>query len=244
MTKNRIHLLLVFALFFTNAVMASADDIPVPKHLDLGRSLVAALSPENTSYRHQGWVVWKGDFLASQYKAHTDCSGLINSLLERAESPSFIRLKMVARHGRPRVDDYYSLISHQDGFKRINALTEVLPGDIIAVKYPPGEEDTGHIMLVDTKPVLRKKDTKPMVEGTKQWEVTIIDSSKSPHGKSDTRQNEDGSKRDGVGRGIVRLYSNEHDEPVGYSWSTASSSHVHVSTTRPIVIGRPITRPL
>jgi len=241
-TKNRIHFIPVFALFFASAVMAWADGIPVPKHLDLGRTLVAALSPENTSYQHKGWVVWKGDLLASQYKAHTDCSGLISSLLERAESPSFIRLKMVARHGRPRVEDYHSLIFRQDGFKRINVLTEVLPGDIITVKYPPGGEDTGHMMLVDEKPVLRKKDTKPMVEGTNQWEVTIIDSSKSPHGKSDTRQNEDGSKRGGVGRGIFRLYSNEHDEPVGYSWSTASSSDFHASTTRPIVIGRPVPR--
>jgi hypothetical protein len=240
MTKNRIHFIPVFALFFASAVMAWADDIPVPKHLDLGRTLVAALSPENTGYQHKGRVVWKGDFLASQYKAHTDCSGLITSLLERAESPSFIRLKMVARDARPRVEDYYSLISRQDSFKRINVLTEVLPGDIIAVKYPPGEKDTGHVMLVDARPALRKKDTKPVVEGTKQWEVTIIDSSKSPHGKSDTRQNEDGSKRSGVGRGIFRLYSNEHDEPVGHSWSIASSSVFQDSTTRPIVIGRPI----
>ncbi|SRR5216684_2141781 len=231
----------LFTLLFVSAVTASADDIPVPKHLELGRTLVANVSSETTSYKHDGLVRWKGDFLVSHYQAHTDCSGLINSLLERAESPTIDGLTRVTRRGRPRAEDYYTFISDQNGFKRIDALTEVLPGDIIAIKYFERHDSTGHVMLVDAKPVLRTKDTKPIVEGTRQWEVLIIDSTEIAHGKGDTRVKPDGTKYDGVGRGTIRLYTNEHDQVVGYSPST-SSPRLRESAKAPIAIGRPITK--
>jgi hypothetical protein len=171
----------------------------------------------------------------------------MNSLLERAESPSIDGLKRVAIRGRPQAKDYYDLISGEEGFKRIESVAEVLPGDIIAVKYLPGHvmlgsENTGHLMLVDARPVSRKSDTRPIVDGTKQWEVTVIDSSKSPHGKNDTRYGEDGSKRDGVGRGVFRLYSNAQGKPVGFSWSIEGSSNFYDASKRPIVVGRPIVK--
>jgi hypothetical protein len=229
------------------AAVALADDVSLPKHLELARTLVSSLAPGDTSYRHKGWVSWKGDFLVSHNEAHTDCSGLITSLLERAESPSTNRLLSASFGLPPKARDYYDLIYRQDGFKRIDFLSEVKPGDIIAVKYlpghfPPVDPGSGHVMLVDTRPILRETDTRPIVAGTRQWEVAIIDSSKSPHGKTDTRYQEDGSKRDGVGRGIVRLYSGEKDRLVGFSRSTAGSSNYYDNSTRPIVVGRPISR--
>jgi hypothetical protein len=241
MTNDRSRISLVFTLLFVSPVTALADDVPVPKHLELGRTLVANVSSENTSYKHSGLVHWKGDFLVSQYQAHVDCSGLINSLLERAESPTIGNLKRVARRGRPRAEDYYTFIFEQTGFKRIDSLTEVLPGDIIAVKYFERRDNTGHVMLVDAKPVLRKKNTKPIIDGTKQWEVIIIDSTEGNHGKGDTRVKPDGSKYDGVGRGTIRLYTNEQDQVVAYTASIAASSKIREAPKAPIAIGRPIT---
>lgn len=244
MAGYRMGVFLVCALL-GHAAALSADEAPVPKHLQLGRLLLAELAPENNSYEHKDWVRWKGDFGVSRYEAHTDCSGLINGLLERAQSPVLKRLKGEAKRGRPRAENYYDLIARQDGFTRIASLTEVLPGDIIAVKYLPGhrptlDPSTGHVMLVDAKPLPRKKATKPIVEGTKQWEVTVIDSSQGPHGKGDTRQREDGSKRDGTGRGVLRLYADEQDRLLGYSFSTVAASKFYDSSSRPVVIGRPI----
>jgi hypothetical protein len=235
---------LILMLLLTNGAVA---EMPIPRHLELGRVLLTNLAPNDTSYMHKGFVRWKGDFFVSRYEAHTDCSGLINSLLERAESPSIGRLRIAAIR-EPQAKDYYDLISREDGFKRIDSVSEVLPGDIIAVKYltghaPPKDSSTGHIMLVDERPSLRKSDTRPIVDGTKQWEVTIIDSTKSHHGKNDTRYGEDGSKRDGgVGRGIFRLYSNEQEKPMGFSWSIEGSSQFYDASKRPIVIGRPIVK--
>ena len=242
MTKNYIRIPLVFTLLFAGAATVPADDVPVPKHLELGRTLVANVSSETTSYKHDGLVRWKGDFLVSHYQAHTDCSGLLNSLLERAESPTINSLKRVTRRGRPRAEDYYTFISEQNGFKRINSLTEVLPGDIIALKYLERHDSTGHVMLVDAKPVLRKKDTKPIIEGTRQWEMVIIDSTEGNHGKGDTRVKPDGTKYEGVGRGTIRLYTNEQDQVVGYTASTAASSKIRQAPKAPIAIGRPIPK--
>ena len=245
MIRYSVCFVLVFVLLINGR--AVAEETPTLKHLALGRILLTDLSPQDTSYAHKEWVRWKGDFLTSRNEAHTDCSGLMNSLLERAESPSIDSLKRVAIRGRPQAKDYYDLISGGEGFKRIDSVSEVLPGDIIAVKYLPGHvtlgsENTGHLMLVDARPVSRKSDTRPVVDGTKQWEVTVIDSSKSPHGKNDTRYGKDGSKRDGVGRGVFRLYSNAQGKPVGFSWSIEDSSNFYDASKRPMVVGRPIVK--
>jgi hypothetical protein len=187
-------------------------------------------------------VRWKGDLFTPEYTAHTDCSGFINSLLERAGDPVIRRLSLVARKGRPRSQDYFRLIDAEDGFRRIQNLADVLPGDIIAVKYLLVAEgaDTGHVMLVDTVPVRRKKDTDPIIDGTRQWEVAVIDSTRTAHGKTDTRVDKDGSKRDGVGRGVFRLYSDETGKPVGFSWSTLKSSRYFDGISKPFAIGRPV----
>jgi hypothetical protein len=242
--KSPASILLVVLMLLLGGRAAAAEDPAAPKHLVLARTLLAELTPKDTSYRHSGWIKWKGDFLALRYEAHTDCSGLINGLLERAGSPSLKHLRSAAFRV-PQAKDYYDLISREDGFRRIDSVAEVLPGDIVAVKYLPGhapsswDAGTGHVMLVDARPLPRKKDTRPLVDGTRQWEVTIIDSSKSPHGRDDTRQMEDGSRRDGVGRGIFRLYSDEQGKPVGYSWSIAGSSNFYDASARPLAIGRP-----
>lgn len=237
LTQCLHRLVLGFTLLFPSVGFTS-NEFAVPKHLLLGRTLVATLSSDDTSYKYHGWFRWNDGSAVTRYEAHTDCSGLMNELLERAENRSIDRLRATASRRRPRAKDYYALISRQDGFKRIDALTDVLPGDIIAVKYPPGMTDTGHVMLIDTLPIAGRTNTEPFIEGTKQWEVTVIDASKSPHGRVDTRYAKDGTKHNGVGRGTIRLYLDADGKLAGYTWSTARVSKFYDVGTRPIAIGR------
>ena len=131
------------------------------------------------------------------------------------------------------------MISRQKGFTRIDKLADVLPGDIIAMKSPPRDPGgTGHVMLVDARPAQRETDTAPLIEGTRQWEVEVIDSSKSPHGRSDTRHNEDGGKRTGLGRGTFRLYADSSGTLVGYAWSVERASKFFGPRDKPIAIDR------
>src|SRR5262249_216765 len=111
------------------------------------------------------------------------------------------------------------------------------PGDFIAIRYPAGSENTGHIMVVAETPQ-RRQASEPVIEGTEQWEVTVIDSSESGHGKMDTRRKEDGTFGSGVGEGIFRLYSDRKGKIVGYSWSTFKNSDYYDLATRHLVIGR------
>ena len=208
-------------------------------HLDLARILVRELTPENTSYQHkQGYIKWKGEDGAEAYESRVDCSGLLNVLLERAYGVTPKDFEQWLGKRRPLASEYFNAIMQQQNFRAITSIGSVRPGDIIAIRYPPGTNDnTGHIMIINEVPS-RRKASKPEVEGTDQWEVSVIDSSENSHGKTDTRRKPDGSSGDGVGQGVFRLYTNPNGEIVGYTWSTFGNSDYYDQNTRHLVIGR------
>jgi hypothetical protein len=234
----RLILLLSWALSFLISDGAAQQSNKLT-HLDLARILVRELRSENTSYQHkQGYIVWKGENGADAYQSHVDCSGLLNVLFERAYGITPNDFEKWLGKRRPLASEYFNAINQQQNFRAITAIKNVRPGDIIAIRYPPGTNDnTGHIMIVNDVPTPRKA-SKPEVEGTEQWEVSVIDSSESGHGKMDTRRKPDGSFGDGVGQGILRIYSNRNGEIVGYTWSTFAVSDYYDQNSRGLVIGR------
>jgi hypothetical protein len=228
-----VALLLVIA----GATTAQRDLGKTP--LDWARILVREVRPENTSYQHKrGVVKWKGEDGAAEYESHTDCSGLLNALLERADGLRPDDFEKWLGKRRPLAVDYFEAIQEQRNFHQITSARDVRPGDVIAIRYPPGTNDnTGHIMLIEDLPV-RRKSSKPEVEETEQWEVSVIDSSESGHGRTDTRRQPDGSFGQGVGQGILRLYTKAGGQIVGYTWSTFANSDYYDQTVRQLVIGR------
>ena len=222
---------------FAGAVSAQTKADKTP--LYWARILVNGIQPENTSYQHkQGFIKWKGEDGAPDYESRTDCSGLLNHLLERSYGLTATDFEKLLGKKRPLAVEYFEAISQEQKFRRITNIKDVRPEDIIAVRYPPGTNDnTGHIMLIAEAPV-RHKASKPEVDGTDQWEVGIIDSSESGHGKTDTRHKPDATYYQGVGQGILRLYTSSNGEITGYSWSTLSVSEYYDQTTRQLVIGR------
>jgi len=208
-------------------------------HLELARILVRELRPEDTSYQHkQGYIIWKGENGSEGYQSHVDCSGLLNVLFERAYGITPNDFEKWLGKRRPLASEYFNAISQQQNFRAITAIGNVRPGDIIAIRYPPGTNDnTGHIMIVNEVPS-RRKSSKPEIDGTEQWEVSVIDSSESGHGKTDTRRKPDGSFGDGVGQGVLRIYTDSGNQIVGYTWSTFAVSDYYDQNTRQLVIGR------
>ena len=227
-------------LILCQAPLARAQPADVPPILEQGRRLLSALTPENTGYRHRGWVRWPDAATGTDAQAFTDCSGLINGLLERTGHPLIERLRQAAQRQNPLARDYYRQIIAENGFARILTLHEVRVGDILAVSYPPGPGTTGHTMLVDAPPARRASATPPLIDGTVQWEIGVIDAAASPHGVLDNRFGEDGKKRNGVGRGVLRLYADEEGRPLGYSWSTLAGSRYQDAETNAVAIGRPL----
>ena len=162
--------------------------------------------------------------------------------LDRAQFETWLNVK------RPLAKHYHDAIIHENGFQQIKHVGDALPGDLLAVIYPPGEENTGHVMLVADKP--RKRDaTPPLIADTVQWEVAVIDVSRSGHGPNDTRAraaaspedaNSDSGKhsREGLGRGTLRIYTDENGAVAGYSWSTTKGSKFVEQSYHHLVIGR------
>jgi hypothetical protein len=229
-------------------VIGSGTRAPKLTRLDWALMLVNGLAPENTSYRHKNISVkWKGIDGAADYESHADCSGFINALLKRADGLTDDTFELWLGIRRPLAKTYHDAITNQNKFKRVVLLKDAQPGDVIAVKYRPGDPEntdnnTGHILLMANAPQPRKA-TAPLIPGTAQWEVTVIDQSRSGHGKTDTRHQPDGKFVSGLGQGVLRLYTDNSGKVVGYSWSTFATSEFHDQTDRHLVIGRPQMKP-
>lgn len=204
-----------------------------PAHLRLARELVASLAPERTAYRHQSLVRFAGD--GEPALALTDCSGLLNALLERTHSALHAALVEQSRRGRPQARDYAAVIDAGRALARVDRIDALRPGDLIAIRYPHGLPDTGHVMLVDAAP--ERFDALPAPAGLQAWAVTVIDASRSPHGPQDDRAGP--PPRHGVGRGPVRLFADAAGAPAGYCWSLSPRSQMHAVADRPIGLGRP-----
>jgi hypothetical protein len=223
----------LFLYFLLSPFVGAGAQPENPKHLDEAVKLLQSLQPDQTSYRHKETKVTWG----SPSECHTDCSGFMDSLI-RHTYPKYDAevFKKWFGKSRPLADSYYDTILAQKGFMRIAKIGDIRPGDIIAIKYPAGSDNTGHVMLISGMPRSHAISA-PTVAGTLQWEVPVIDSSMSGHGKADTRRKADGTFRNGLGTGSLRLYT-KMGTVVGYAWSALAASEYHDGKTRPLAIGR------
>jgi len=197
--------------------------------------LVRELDLANTDYAHgQGSIAWTGTVAS-----HTDCSGFIDHLLMHVDGYSAEDFRRWFGSRRPTAARYHDAITESRGFAVVSKVGDLQPGDVIAIKYLTRHDNTGHIMLV-VEPPQRVSATLPVVDGTTQWTVTVVDSSESGHGPTDTRHKHaaDGRDHDGLGRGVVRLYAGARGEVAGFSWSTAKVSRFIAPEDEHVVLGR------
>jgi hypothetical protein len=209
-----------------------------PAHLLQAELIANQIDRSHNEYAHQGcFIRWKGEDGATYYENRTDCSDFLDLLLEHTYHFTPAQMKAWTGRERPLATDWFETIRGGNGFEIISEVSSIRPGDVIAVKFPPGGADTGHIMIAAGIPRQRPA-TAPMEAGTDQWELAIIDSSKSGHGKEDTRRLPDGTFSRGVGEGTLRLYSRSDGTIAGYSWSVFAVSNFAPSTEHKIVVGR------
>jgi hypothetical protein len=206
-----------------------------PKHLAVAKQMVAHLDLANTNYEH-GTPSIK---FTTPYESHTDCSGFADALLTYSYGLDKDALRNIFGSARPTAARYHDAIIEQKGFKRIEHVQDIQPGDFLAVKYFARKDNTGHVMLVAGRPLRLVPTKEPTVPGTVQWEVTVIDSSESGHGTSDTRHKKgpDGKDHDGLGEGVLRLYSDAAGNVKGFAWSTQAVSKFKTPSDEELVIG-------
>lgn len=200
-------------------------------------ALVDALDLSNTSYEHgSGTISWSGTV-----SSHTDCSGFIDHLLMHSDGYSTDDFKRWFGSHRPTAERYHDAIVEQHGFALVKSVEQLEPGDLIAIKYLTRHDNTGHIMLV-VDPPRRIAPSPPLVDGLSQWVVTVVDSSESGHGPTDTRfkRGVGGHDHDGLGRGIVRLYADSRGAVAGFAWSSMKVSKFVDPADEHVVLGRPV----
>ena len=182
---------------------------------------------------------WKGNGQATKYASHADCSGFVDSLFTHTYGYTKEDYKNWFGKNRPTAAAYHDTIVAEKGFARIERVQDLHPGDLIAVKYLKRKDNTGHVMLADGKPQ-RMEAKHPIVAGTEQWEVKIIDSSESGHGTTDTRHHkgENGKDHTGLGEGVLRIYSHANGQVAGWAWSTLKVSEFKDPQDEQLVIGR------
>jgi hypothetical protein len=232
---------LILLVLSTSVFGQLQDDSAVPLHLSQARQLVTSLNGASENVygdgkRHIDWT-------STPAAARTVCASFVTLLLQHTYGMNASDFKSWMNTTNPEAADYHDAIVARNGFKRVLHITALRPGDIIAIKYTDhhlssnGVEDTGHIMIVDDAPV-QIDNKRPIVTGTQQYTVSVIDSSASGHGPMDSRASSDGKLMGGIGRGILRLYANTDDRIVGYTWSDLSKSPYFCGPNRDIVAGR------
>jgi hypothetical protein len=207
-----------------------------PKHLTVAKQLVAHLDLANTDYEH-GTPSVK---FTAPYESHADCSGFADALLQYSYGLDKEQFRKIFSSGRPSAKRYHDAIEEENGFKEIKHVTDLKPGDFLAVKYFNRKDNTGHVMLAAGPPVRMTSPKQPLVAATMQWEVAIIDSSESGHGPTDSRhaKGPDGKDHDGLGEGVLRIYSDVQGNIAGFAWSTVSASKFKAPDDEHLVIGR------
>ena len=143
----------------------------------------------------------------------------------------------------PASPTLYTAIGNGTYFTQITNVADVLEDDLFVINST--EVYGGHTMMVYTPPVEVLHPVNPIVAGTTQWTMKVLDSTTTAHGCTDTRWNGYcypfyGETIPGAGEGRVRIYSDTATGALlGYTWSfTPSSTSYYSPETRPFRIGR------
>ncbi len=217
----------------------STQAIDQTKLLYWAQKLQPNITPQNTAYQHKNNIVSWGDD-GNSLQCYADCSGFINALMTKTFNWTADDFKAQWGHKRMFAYHYYDAIVSGNHFRQIKNISNILPGDLIALQYADRsehEDNTGHVMLIVSLP-RPHRPSKVFVPNTLQYEIEIIDCSKSPHGKSDTRFNSNGSGYSGLGKGIFRLYADGQGNITGYSWSAGNPKEGFNPFENPVAVGR------
>jgi hypothetical protein len=122
---------------------------------------------------------------------------------------------------RPASEDFVYSIENGKGYARIERVADIRAGDLLAHAMLNDADKaqagtTGHVFLLNgtPKPIAPRN---PVVPGTTQYEVSIIDSNEEWVGSDDTRLADPANKVKGLGRGTIRLYANADGALVGWA---------------------------
>ncbi len=110
------------------------------------------------------------------------------------------------------------------------------------------QDGTGHVFLINSRPT-QVAARKPVVAGTRQFEVSVIDSNEEHLGDDDSRLMDPSNKIAGLGAGTIRIYADSNGELVGWARTFSRSTRFFSysprfpsdTKARKAAVGRPST---
>lgn len=231
--RRLLPLFWIVALATGRAVAQTEKSVP---HLETARQLVRDLQNNALTNEYGSrptFIRWADP----TREARTVCATFVTHLFEHTYGWKKDDIHDWLGANGADASEWHDAIVKENGIERIRKINHIHPGDIFAIKYNDDSKDTGHVMVVNRDPE-RIEATKPLVSGTDQYAVEVIDSSASGHGPDDTRHKPDGGFTGGIGKGEIRLYADTEGRIVGYAWSRTGKSQFYHSPERDFVVGR------
>jgi hypothetical protein len=242
MPNTLARLLLLSAAAGSSVTLASAPALAYD-HLFWGYNFL-----DNTPYDVEGyptgnfwdaecWIDW------DNYIAVTKAACFLTQVLTKAQGYTEQDINNHFGMYDPTSAGWYESINDGAYFTKILDIEDVQAGDIIA--FNKTATYTGHTVIVTAPAVEIVYQIRPMYVGTKQWKVSVMDSTSTAHGCTDTRwvgtcMPLTGTVNPGIGEGNMRFYTLTSTGALkGHTWSvTASNTSYHGEVTRPYAIGR------
>lgn len=225
-----------------------------PAHLVLAREIVTKIAPQDNRYRLGGRTILLPQEGHARYGVEADCTGFLLGVLERVgyrTESRMVFLRPGPKRIRPRAEDFVLSIEQERGFARLDRIGQVRAGDVLAHAMLNREDQaltktTGHVFLIDAVPRrIAPKD--PIVRGTTQFEVAIIDTNDEVVGSDDTRLSGGAVAATGVGRGTIRVYADADGRVVGWSRTFRKARFFSydprfpsATKARKVALGRPL----
>jgi hypothetical protein len=159
-----------------------------------------------------------------------DCSGFVGFVLEDIAPDYYAMIPKEVNQLRARAFEYYDFFislttEPTSNWQPLFFLRDVRPGDVIAWRFVEIEtgHDTGHVLFVAEAPVIIDDDI---------FAIRVYDSAADSH-SHDTRGNNEGEFKSGVGSGIINFKVDDTGKPVEFQF-TPNSDFKNL----PIAIGR------
>jgi hypothetical protein len=214
----------VLSLLFFGAGDSRADQSTPARIIDTCRQILN--KTKESHYQHTTHV----DEASGVYDV--DCSGLLCYVLKKISPEHYAAIPSSKTHRRPLALQFYEAFTSGPEktaryWRQIRSLKDARRGDVIVWRKAEqiAGKDTGHVMIIDQPPV---------DDGQGVFQVTVIDSTESPHA-DDTRK--DGAT--GVGRGTMWFLVDADGHPTGYHWRLRNGKSRDIE----IAIGRAIEAP-
>ena len=195
--------------------------MPYPKHVENALALVGFLRNKSTGVNiyaaSPNYVVMDGE----RSSARTQCATFVTALLQLSYGWTNDTFRNWLSSTSPFASQYHDAIVNGNGFSRVAKVQDIQMGDVIALKYEAGADNTGHAMVA--LGVTAMEPVPPLAAGTTQWAVRVVDSTDSYHGPADTRTPP--STQGGIGMGTFRIYAvASTGAVVGYAWSSYANA--------------------